>query len=165
MYQLSVIRNFNGLSTVGGQYASSCQISSKSVKRLQTYGDLTVLNRETCPPLPLTFIGLKFVQKLVHCCSWLLTETQCKIRSVQHVRRPKLFKNLCLGLVSGVPHFFFRTTPLLCWLSVAWKLLRWRSGHSVNTPVQLNRSTQRHRISVSPRGLVVTTTANVGRRD
>ena len=25
-----------------GQYASSCQISSKSVKRLQTYGDLTV---------------------------------------------------------------------------------------------------------------------------
>ena len=37
------IRNFNGLSTVGGQYASSCQISSKSVKRLQRYGDLTVL--------------------------------------------------------------------------------------------------------------------------
>jgi len=36
------IRNFNCLSTVGGQYASSCQISSKSVKRLQTYGDLTV---------------------------------------------------------------------------------------------------------------------------
>ena len=30
-------------SAVGGQYASSCQISSKSVKRLQTYGDLTVL--------------------------------------------------------------------------------------------------------------------------
>jgi len=26
----------------GGQYASSCQISSKSVKRLQRYGDLTV---------------------------------------------------------------------------------------------------------------------------
>jgi len=25
-----------------GQYASSCQISSKSVKRLQTYDDLTV---------------------------------------------------------------------------------------------------------------------------
>ena len=35
-------RNFNGLSAVEGQYASSCQISSKSVKRLQTYGDLTV---------------------------------------------------------------------------------------------------------------------------
>jgi len=51
-------------------------------------------------------------QKLVHCCSWLLTETQCKIISVQHVCRPKLFKNLCLSLVSGVSHFFFRTTPL-----------------------------------------------------
>ena len=51
-------------------------------------------------------------QKLVHCCFWLLTETQCKIISVQHVCRPKLFKNLCLSLVSGVPHFFFRTTPL-----------------------------------------------------
>ena len=23
------------------------------------------------------FFGLKFVQKLVHCCNWLLTETQC----------------------------------------------------------------------------------------
>jgi len=27
--------------------------------------------------------GLKFVQTLVHCCSWLFTETQCKIISVQ----------------------------------------------------------------------------------
>jgi len=33
--------NFNGQSAVRGQYASSCQISSKSVKRLQRYGDLT----------------------------------------------------------------------------------------------------------------------------
>jgi len=40
--EFSKIRNFNGLSAVEGQYASSCQISSKSVKRLQTYGDLTV---------------------------------------------------------------------------------------------------------------------------
>jgi len=40
--EFSKIRNFNGLSAVGGQYASSCQISSKSVKRLQRYGDLTV---------------------------------------------------------------------------------------------------------------------------
>ena len=40
--EFSKIRNFNGLSTVGGQYASSCQISSKSVERLQRYGDLTV---------------------------------------------------------------------------------------------------------------------------
>jgi len=41
--ELSKIRNFNGLSAVRGQYASLCQISSKSVKRLQRYGDLTVL--------------------------------------------------------------------------------------------------------------------------
>ena len=40
--EFSKIRNFNALSAVGGQYASSGQISSKSVKRLQTYGDLTV---------------------------------------------------------------------------------------------------------------------------
>jgi len=40
--EFSKIRNFNGLSTVRGQYASSCQISSKSVKRLQKYGYLTV---------------------------------------------------------------------------------------------------------------------------
>jgi len=39
--ELSKIRNFNGLFAVGGQYASSYQISSKSVKRLQRYSDLT----------------------------------------------------------------------------------------------------------------------------
>jgi len=38
----SKIQNFNGRTAVGGQYASSYQISSKSVKRLQTYGDSTV---------------------------------------------------------------------------------------------------------------------------
>jgi len=38
----SKIRNFNGQSAVVGQYASFCQISSKSVKQLQRYGDLTV---------------------------------------------------------------------------------------------------------------------------
>ena len=36
------IQNFDGRSAVGGQCASSCQILSKSVKRLQRYGDLTV---------------------------------------------------------------------------------------------------------------------------
>ena len=38
----SKIRNFNGRYAVRGPRASSCQISSKSVKRLQRYGDLTV---------------------------------------------------------------------------------------------------------------------------
>jgi len=67
------------------------------------------------------FFGQKFVQKLVHCCNWLLTETQCKIlfqysgifltcMSVR-VCRPKLFKNLCLSLVSGVPHYFLGLHP------------------------------------------------------
>jgi len=41
--EFSKIRNFNGLSAVGAQCASLCQISSKSVKRLQRYGDLMVL--------------------------------------------------------------------------------------------------------------------------
>jgi len=40
--RFSKIRNFNGRSIVRGQYASSCQVSSKSVKRLQRCGDLTV---------------------------------------------------------------------------------------------------------------------------
>jgi len=41
--EFSQIRNFNGLSAVGGQYATSCQISAKSAtKLLQRYGDLTV---------------------------------------------------------------------------------------------------------------------------
>jgi len=38
----SKIRNFNGTSAVWVQYASFYQISSKSVKQLQRYGDLTV---------------------------------------------------------------------------------------------------------------------------
>ena len=68
----------------------------------------TFFDRGTRPPLS-HFLGLKFVQKLVHCCNWLLTETQCKIISVQHVCRPKLFKRL-LSLVLASPHFL--TTPL-----------------------------------------------------
>jgi len=40
--EFSKIQNFSGGSAVGGQFASSCQISSKSVKRLQKYGHLTV---------------------------------------------------------------------------------------------------------------------------
>ena len=39
------IRNFNGPSAVGGQYASLYQILSKSVKRLQRYSDLTVISK------------------------------------------------------------------------------------------------------------------------
>jgi len=38
----SKIRNFDGRSAVRGEFASPCQISSKSVKRLQRYGDLAV---------------------------------------------------------------------------------------------------------------------------
>ena len=38
----SKIRNFNGLSHVRDQCAPQCQISSKSVKRLRRYSDLTV---------------------------------------------------------------------------------------------------------------------------
>jgi len=45
--EFSKIQHFNDLSAVGGQYASSCQISSKSIKRLQMYGDLTVFKMAT----------------------------------------------------------------------------------------------------------------------
>jgi len=56
--EFSKIRKFNGLSTVGGQYASSRQISSKSVKRLQRYGDLTVL--KIAPVRHLGFVKFEF---------------------------------------------------------------------------------------------------------
>ena len=58
------------------------------------------------------FFGLKFVQKLVHCCNWLLTETQCKIISVQHVCRPKSFKKSLSKSCFRRPSLF-RTTPLM----------------------------------------------------
>ena len=41
-FGFSKIRNFNGRSAVGDQYASLYQILSKSVKQLQRYSDLTV---------------------------------------------------------------------------------------------------------------------------
>jgi len=41
IFQHGIIQNFNGRSTVWGQYVSSCQISSKSIKWLQKYGNLT----------------------------------------------------------------------------------------------------------------------------
>ena len=40
--RFSKIRNFNGRSAVMGQFASPCQISSKWVKRLPIYGNLTI---------------------------------------------------------------------------------------------------------------------------
>jgi len=49
-FGFSKIRNFNGRSAVGGQYASSYQILSKSVKRLQRYSDLTVFQNGGRPP-------------------------------------------------------------------------------------------------------------------
>jgi len=50
---LEKLKNFNDLSTVGGQSASACQISSKSVKRLLRYGDLTVFKMATSAILDL----------------------------------------------------------------------------------------------------------------
>jgi len=41
--KFSKIRNFTAIPALGGQYASLCQISSKSVKGLQRYGNITVL--------------------------------------------------------------------------------------------------------------------------
>jgi len=44
------IKNFNVLPPVQGQSASLCQISSKSIKRLLRYGDLTVFLNGGRPP-------------------------------------------------------------------------------------------------------------------
>jgi len=49
-FGFSKIRNFNRRSAVRGQYASLYQISSKSVKRLQRYGVLTVFLNGGRPP-------------------------------------------------------------------------------------------------------------------
>ena len=44
-FGFSKIRNFNGRSAAGDQYASLYQILSKSVKQLQRYSDLTVFSQ------------------------------------------------------------------------------------------------------------------------
>jgi len=53
------IRNFNGLCPVRGQCASPFQISSKSVKWLQRYGDLTVFKLAAVRHLG--FVKFKFL--------------------------------------------------------------------------------------------------------
>jgi len=60
--EFSKIRNFNGLSAVRGQYASSCQTSSKTVKRLQKYGDLSVFKMAAVRHLG--FVKLEFFNGL-----------------------------------------------------------------------------------------------------
>ena len=109
------------------------------------------------------------MQKLVHCCNWLHTETQCKIISVQQIDlsvsicyrhsntssciagkdqrsavaifltcmsvrvcRPKLFKNLCLSLVSGVcPLLFLGLHPWSPASSAQMRPIPTRVAHSV----------------------------------
>jgi len=63
-------------------------------------------DRGTRLPLPPLF-GLKFVQKLVHGCSWLLTETH-NFSTAELIFYVTV--NLFLSLVSGVLPLF-RTTP------------------------------------------------------
>jgi len=54
----SKIRNFNGRSAVRDECASSCQISSKSVKRLQRHDNLTVFKMAAVRHLG--FVKFKF---------------------------------------------------------------------------------------------------------
>jgi len=54
--RFSKIRNFNGWSAARVQHASSRQISSKSVERSQTYGDLTLFSKWR-PPAILNLLG------------------------------------------------------------------------------------------------------------
>jgi len=56
---LSKIKNLNFTSGAGDQHASLCQISSKSVKRLQRYGDLTVFKMVSLRHLG--FLKFKFL--------------------------------------------------------------------------------------------------------
>jgi len=50
IFGFSKIRNFNSRSAIRGQYASLCQILSKSVKPLQRYSDLTFFQYGGRPP-------------------------------------------------------------------------------------------------------------------
>jgi len=107
--------------------------------------------RETASPLfstgervphSIQLFELKFVQKLVHCRNWLLTETQCKIISVQHVCRPKLFKkSLSKSCFRRPPPLLFRTTPLSGGQTGEWALVQEEQMGPLLTPgkISLNR--------------------------
>jgi len=63
-------------------YGLTLLIHRVNVRGVVGRGRATFFRQGTRPPLA-HFFGLKFVQKLVRCCDWLLTETLCKIMSVQ----------------------------------------------------------------------------------
>ena len=65
------IQHFNGLSPVGGQFASPCQISSKSVKRLLRYDDLTVFFQKWRPSAILDFGNWKILTVYLSFCVFL----------------------------------------------------------------------------------------------
>ena len=60
--------------------------------RTREHGAPHFFRQGDASPTPPCFRTEIRAKKLVHCCNWLLTETQCKIISVQHVCRPKLLK-------------------------------------------------------------------------
>ena len=71
-FEFSKIRNFNGRSAVGGQYASLYQILSKSVKRSQRYSDLTVFFQNGArPSASLDLLGAYWDHPLggLYCCA------------------------------------------------------------------------------------------------
>jgi len=78
----------NTSSSLGGASHCTRRAQNRNVSWPQNRG---VVGRGRRPPLfstggrvpyPQPLFGLKFVQKSVHCCNWLLTETQRKIISV-----------------------------------------------------------------------------------
>jgi len=77
-------KRFSSRRKVDSELAATTSVGSRGV--VGEWGDCVPAplfsTGGTRPPL-LHFFGLKFVQKLVHGCNLLLTETQCEIISVQ----------------------------------------------------------------------------------
>jgi len=95
----------------------------------------------TRPPLPHFWTEIR--AKVSPLLQWLLTETQCKNNFSTAELIFYVIVNLRLSLVSGVPHFVFRTTPLL------WIRLRVSCFRLLCIAVQPKNNTAEKRIPIS----------------
>ena len=78
-------KNFNGGSAARGQCASPCQILSKSVERLQRYGDLTVFIKMAAVR-HLGFVGRLFGPPTMTNW-WCLSLCQIRLKSMEWFRQ------------------------------------------------------------------------------
>jgi len=119
IWNFQKIKIFSCRSAVRGQYAQKCQTSSKSVKRLQKYGDLTVFKMAA-----VRHVGFLKFKYFNNCSGYELrfaSPYQILYRSVQPLRR---YRDFCHFQDGGSRHLGFVGRILGPPIVTTWGLYR-----------------------------------------